>query len=57
VLAHSLILLMGQRLVKKLCDCKNCKMKEDIEQLYYQPFLEDINNKFKEQDFNICYPT
>jgi hypothetical protein len=47
---------MGQRLVKKLCDCKSCKMKEDIEQLYYQPFLEDINNKFKEQDFNICYP-
>jgi len=56
VLANSLILLMGQRLVKRLCDCKNCKDKKDIEETYYVPFLWELNNKFKEQDFNICYP-
>jgi len=56
ILANSLILLMGQRLVKKLCDCKNCKNKEDVEELYYKPFLGELNNKFKNQDFNVCYP-
>lgn len=53
VLANSLILLMGQKLVKKLCDCKN---KQDIEENYYKLFLWELNNKIKDQDFNICYP-
>ena len=56
VLAHSLLLTMSQRLVKKLCECKNCKLKKDIEETYYQPFLWELNNKIKNTDFNICYP-
>ncbi len=55
VLANSLILLMTQRLVKRLCDCKTCKFKKDIEETYYKPFLGKLIEQTKQQEFNICY--